>query len=100
MKIDTYLNSILEKYVKQSKTQKREEINIKEKTNSQDQISPNNNVDKIEISQQAKILSELSLEEDSKAQRINEIKAQLEKGTYKPPIDEIAKSILKEWKGE
>ncbi len=100
MKIETYLNGILEKYVKQSKAGKTEKVNIRENTAENTQQVAKGEVDKVEISPQAKLLAELSLDEDTKAQRIAEVKAQIENGTYKPNLDEIAKSILKEWKGE
>ncbi len=100
MKIETYLSGVLEKYVKQSKAGKTEKIDIKENTQENAQQISKGEIDKVEISPQAKLLAELSLDDNAKAQRIAEVKAQIEKGTYKPNLDEIAKSILKEWKGE
>jgi len=100
MKIETYLSGILEKYVKQSKADKTEKVDIKENAQDNTQQVSKGEIDRVEISPQAKLLAELSADESTKAQRIAEVKAQIEKGTYKPNLDEIAKSILKEWKGE
>ncbi len=99
MKIDTYLNGILEKYTKQSKPEKTDKVNIKENTGAQT-TPANKGIDKVEISPKAKLISELLGSENINAQKLQEIKARIENGTYKPPINEIAKSILKEWKGE
>ncbi len=100
MKIGTYIDGALEKYIKQSKVDKTKQANIREnKTENTQQVSKSD-VDKVEISPQAKLLSELLGNEDTKAEKLARVKAQIENGTYKPPISEIAKSILKEWKGE
>ncbi|AEA33289.1 flagellar biosynthesis anti-sigma factor FlgM [Hippea maritima] len=99
MKIDTYLNGIVDKYVKQqNKTNKSE----KASTQTQDtpKTSKNEDIDKVEISPQAKLLAQLKGDEESKAQRLEEVKAKLENGSYKPNIEAIANSIVKEWKGE
>ena len=101
MKIGTYIDGALEKYIKQSKADKAKQVNIKENnTESTQQQVSKSDVDKVEISPQAKLLSELLGNEDTKAEKLARVKAQIENGTYKPPISEIAKSILKEWKGE
>ncbi len=99
MKIDAYLSGVIDKYIKQSKQEKTEKVNIRETKESQPQTT-NKDVDKVEISKEAKLLSEVLGDDSSKAQRLEEVRLQLEKGTYKPPIDEIANAILKEWKGE
>ncbi len=99
MKIDAYLSGVIDKYIKQSKQEKTEKVNIRETKESQPQTT-NKDVDKVEISKEAKLLSEVLGDDSSKAQRLEEVRLQLEKGTYKPPIDEIANLILKEWKGE
>ncbi len=99
MKIDAYLSGVIDKYIKQSKQEKTEKVNIRETKESQLQTT-NKDVDKVEISKEAKLLSEVLGDDSSKAQRLEEVRLQLEKGTYKPPIDEIANAILKEWKGE
>jgi len=99
MKIDAYLSGVIDKYIKQSKPEKTEKLNIKEKENNQLQLS-NKDVDKVEISKEAKLLSEVLADEGSRSQRIEEVKLQLQKGTYKPNIDEIVNAILREWKGE
>ncbi len=99
MKIDAYLSGVIDKYIKQSKPEKAEKINVKEKEDSQLQTA-GKDVDKVEISKEAKLLSEVLAEDSTKAQRLEEVRMQIEKGTYKPPIDEIANAILREWKGE
>ncbi len=99
MKIDAYLSGVIDKYIKQSKAEKSEKVNFKDSENNQSQLS-NKNVDKVEISKEAKLLSEVLGDDGSRAQRIEEVKLQLQKGTYRAPVDEIASAILKEWKGE
>ncbi len=98
MKIDAYLSGVLDKYIKQSKTEQTKKIDIKEEKNEQQ--TQTGELDKVEISKEAKLLAELQDDSSSQAEKIARIKAQIENGTYKPNIDEIAKSILKEWKGE
>ncbi len=100
MKIGTYIDGALEKYIKQSKADKTKQVNIKENNTENTQQVSKSEVDKVEISPQAKLLSELLGNEDTKADKLARVKTQIENGTYKPPISEIAKSILKEWKGE
>ena len=100
MKIGTYIDGALEKYIKQSKAGKTKPVNISESTVENTQQVSKSEVDKVEISPQAKLLSELLGNEDTKAEKLAKVKAQVKNGTYKPPIDDIAKSILKEWKGE
>ncbi|WP_022669825.1 flagellar biosynthesis anti-sigma factor FlgM [Hippea alviniae] len=99
MKIDAYLSGVLDKYIKQSKTEQAKKVDIKTEERNEQQAQTGE-LDKVEISPQAKLLAELQDDSSSKAEKIARIKAQIENGTYKPNIDEIAKSILKEWKGE
>ncbi|WP_025270392.1 flagellar biosynthesis anti-sigma factor FlgM [Hippea sp. KM1] len=99
MKIDAYLSGVIDKYVKQqSKTAKAEKTEAKASQAST--TKPSSELDKVEISPQAKLLAQLKEDEQAKAQRIAQIKAQIENGSYKPDLDAIAKSIVKEWKGE
>lgn len=50
--------------------------------------------DKLEISSQAKKLSEISSYTTDRNERIQEIKAQIDAGTYKIDSQEIAKNLL------
>lgn len=50
--------------------------------------------DKLEISSQAKQLSEISSYTTDRNERIQEIKAQIDAGTYKIDSQEIAKNLL------
>jgi negative regulator of flagellin synthesis FlgM len=50
-------------------------------------------VDKVEISSTAKAMQQLSDVEQQRAKKVEELKIQVEKGTYKPNPQEIAKSI-------
>ncbi|MEH7444576.1 flagellar biosynthesis anti-sigma factor FlgM [Bacillus sp. JJ1122] len=50
-------------------------------------------VDKVEISLTAKAMQQLSDVEQQRAKKVEELKIQVENGTYKPNPQEIAKSI-------
>ncbi|WP_423408251.1 flagellar biosynthesis anti-sigma factor FlgM [Heyndrickxia sp. MSNUG] len=50
-------------------------------------------VDKVEISSTAKAMQQLSDVEQQRAKKVEELKIQVENGTYKPNPQEIAKSI-------
>ena len=50
-------------------------------------------VDKVEISSTAKAMQQLSDVEQQRAKKVEELKVQVENGTYKPNPQEIAKSI-------
>lgn len=50
-------------------------------------------VDKVEISSTAKAMQQLSDVEQQRAKKVEELKIQVENGTYKPNPHEIAKSI-------
>lgn len=54
--------------------------------------------DKLEISSQAKQLSEISSYSAERNERIQEIKAQIDAGTYKVDSREIAKNLLSYYK--
>ncbi len=99
MKIDNFIGDVLSKYTRNTKIENANKTPIKrdEKTESSD----NENLeDKVEISQGAKILMELKGEDSDRSDRIKEVKMQIANNTYKPHMDEIANSILKEWKDE
>lgn len=53
-----------------------------------------NPVDKVEISSTAKAMQQLSDVEQQRAKKVEELKIQVENGTYKVNPQEIAKSIL------
>ena len=50
-------------------------------------------VDKVEISSTAKAMQQLSDVEQQRSKKVEELKIQVENGTYKPNPQEIAKSI-------
>jgi negative regulator of flagellin synthesis FlgM len=50
-------------------------------------------VDKVEISSTAKAMQQLSDVELQRAQKVEDLKIQVQNGTYKPNPQEIAKSI-------
>lgn len=50
--------------------------------------------DKVEISEAAKELQQVSQFEKERQVKVNELKMQIENGTYKPNPKEIAKSIV------
>ncbi|MGV2939768.1 flagellar biosynthesis anti-sigma factor FlgM [Mesobacillus sp. LC4] len=51
-------------------------------------------VDKVEISSTAKAMQQLSEVEQLRQKKVEELKVQVENGTYKPNPKDIAKSIL------
>jgi negative regulator of flagellin synthesis FlgM len=53
--------------------------------------------DELQISDEAKILLSSSKFELDRAEKISEIKSQVDKGTYKVNINETAKSIINFW---
>ncbi len=98
MKINEFMGNIINKYIKQSRT--ADEIKTKKQPSVADGAIKRVDSDKVEISDNAKLLSQLECKDSDKAERIESVKVALNSGTYKPDIDEIAKSVLKEWKGE
>lgn len=50
-------------------------------------------VDKVEISSTAKAMQQLSDVEQQRAKKVEELKIQVENGTYKPNSKDIARSI-------
>lgn len=50
-------------------------------------------VDKVEISSTAKAMQQVSEVEQQRAKKVEELKIQVENGTYKPNPKEIARSI-------
>ncbi|WP_035586484.1 flagellar biosynthesis anti-sigma factor FlgM [Hippea jasoniae] len=99
MKIDAYLSGVIEKYVKQSKQQKVDKVDIKQPKEKPSE-GQTKTLDKVEISSEAKLLADIKADEDRRADKIKQIRSQIENGTYKPDLEKLAKSILKEWKGE
>jgi negative regulator of flagellin synthesis FlgM len=53
--------------------------------------------DELQISDEAKILLSSSKFEQDRAEKISEIKSQVDKGTYKVNVNETAKSIINFW---
>lgn len=53
--------------------------------------------DELQISDEAKKLLSSSKFETDRAEKISEIKNQVDKGTYKVNVNEIAKSIINFW---
>jgi negative regulator of flagellin synthesis FlgM len=51
-------------------------------------------VDKVEISSTAKAMQQLSEVEQLRQKKVEELKVQVENGTYKPNPQDIAKSII------
>ncbi len=99
MKIDGFIGDVLSRYSKQAKAVEKTDIkqNRKETVASQDKSKAE---DRVEISNYAKTLAQLGESDTDRAKRIESIKSAIENDSYKPNIDSIAKSILKEWKGE
>jgi len=56
--------------------------------------------DKLEISDAAKQLSGLTSYPTERAERVQQLKAQVDAGTYKPDAAKIAEDLLKFYKGE
>jgi negative regulator of flagellin synthesis FlgM len=54
--------------------------------------------DELQISDEAKKLLSTSKFETDRAEKISEIKSQIDKGTYKINVNETAKSIINFWK--
>jgi negative regulator of flagellin synthesis FlgM len=57
-------------------------------------------LDKVEISSQAKDMQEISKISKERQARVEELKVQVENGTYKVDSKEIAKNMLKFYKGQ
>jgi negative regulator of flagellin synthesis FlgM len=57
-------------------------------------------LDKVEISSQAKGMQEISKISKERQARVEELKVQVENGTYKVDSKEIAKNMLKFYKGQ
>lgn len=51
-------------------------------------------VDKVEISSTAKAMQQMSEVEQLRQKKVEELKVQVENGTYKPNPNEIAKSVM------
>jgi negative regulator of flagellin synthesis FlgM len=99
MKIDDLMGDVISKYGKQSKILDKKPVRKVNNTDDAKNVSKIAQEDKVEISKNAKILLQLD-EGGDKAEKISRIKTQISNGTYKPNIEETAKSILKEWMGE
>ncbi len=99
MKIDDLMGDVISKYGKQSRILNDKSLKKANKYNTSDATTKASREDKVEISQNAKILLQLDDATD-KAEKIDRIKSAMDKGTYKPNIEETAKAILKEWMGE
>lgn len=56
--------------------------------------------DKLEISNAAKQLSGISAYPAERAERVQQLKAQVEAGTYKPDAVKVAEDLLKFYKGK
>ncbi len=100
MKIDGFIGDILSKYTKQAKSIEVDN-NKRSKSEPSDTADKTSSQDRVEISSHAKALAQ-AVENDSeeRTKRIEEVRAAINNNSYKPNIDEIAKSILKEWRGE
>ena len=100
MKIDGFVTDVLNRYTKQTKAAEKNDTN-KSKESTTVESSKTKDTDKVEISKSAKVLASLGSEENTeKSKRIEGIKIAYENNAYKPNVDKIATSILKEWKGE
>lgn len=100
MKINEFIGSVVDRYSKQSKA--ADDIKTKKQKSPLAVDSTKNRVDgdRVEISENAKLLSQLGCKDNDRMEKIEHVKATLNSGTYKPNIDKIAKSVLKEWEGE
>ena len=99
MKINDLMGDIINKYAKQT-VEKVDTNNNAKKQNVNETHTQGVNDDKVEISNNAKIMLQIGESETDRTQKLNRIKISVNNGTYKPNIEEVAKSILREWKGE
>ncbi len=99
MKIDGFVSDVLSRYNKQAKALEKNESNKPKESSPKDGNKPKE-TDKVEISKDAKLLASVGERDTDRAKRVAAVKTAYENNTYKPNIDEVAKSILKEWKGE
>ena len=99
MKINDLMGDIINKYAKQA-VEKVDTNNNAKKQNVNETHTRGVNDDKVEISNNAKIMLQIGENETDRSQKLNRIKISVNDGTYKPNIEEVAKSILREWKGE
>jgi negative regulator of flagellin synthesis FlgM len=65
---------------------------------SQEKVQSGYKKDEIRISDEAKKLLSSSKFEQERAEKINEIKKQIDKGSYSVNVSETAKSIINFWK--
>ncbi len=101
MKINELMGDVVGQYTKQAKAaengvefKKRESVNLK------DTPVVKQEGDRVEISRDARLMLKLDADANSRADRIERIRQQIQNGSYKPNIEKTAKAILKEWMGE
>jgi negative regulator of flagellin synthesis FlgM len=63
----------------------------------QEKVQSGYKKDELQISEEAKTLLSSSKYETDRAEKISEIKSQVDKGTYKVNVNETAKSIINFW---
>jgi negative regulator of flagellin synthesis FlgM len=63
----------------------------------QDKVQSGYKKDELQISEEAKKLLSSSKFEQDRAEKISEVKRQVDKGTYKVNVTETAKSIINFW---
>ncbi len=94
MKITDILGSNIDALINQKKIQKnsaQQNIQVFESKKNAPQ-------DSVNISQIAKVLANLAEAEVSHQKRLEEVQKAYENGTYKPNVQDLAKSILEEIK--
>jgi negative regulator of flagellin synthesis FlgM len=100
MKINGFITDVLSKYDKQAKSLDKTDVKKSSRSDVSVKDKSPKELDKVEISSNAKALSQLGESDSERAVRIEQVKAAVNHGSYKPNIDEIAKALLKEWKNE
>lgn len=63
----------------------------------QEKVQSGYKKDELQISEEAKTLLSSSKFETDRAEKISEIKSQVDKGTYKVNVNETSKSIINFW---
>jgi len=98
MRVDDFVSGVIQKYSKQVNVESNRNKNLENKNGeiSHEQAKVPQ-ADKVEISSKAKMIAVLDNDTD-KSERIKEVKSEMAKGTYKPPIDKISEALLEEWK--
>ncbi len=100
MKIIDLMGDVVGKYAKESKVGNKQQIEKIKGTSAKEPESVKGSDDRVEISNDAKMLLQLADGDPEKAARIQKIRLQIGEGTYRPNVDATARAILKEWSGE